>query len=68
MAKKVTIEALGGEPMVCDNLNTIQDAFNQLGLEGSYSASVDGEPVADMLHLLQDYNYVSFAPAVKGGN
>lgn len=65
-AKKVTVQVLGGEPTVCDCLSTVEDAFNELGLEGTYSATVNGEP-ADFSQVLEDFNYVCFSPAVKGG-
>jgi hypothetical protein len=65
-AKKVTAQVLGGEAQVLDCCKTVEDAFEELGLEGNYTATVNGEPV-DMDYELSDFEYVSFAPAVKGG-
>lgn len=66
-AKKVTAQVLGGEAQILDCVDTVQEAFEELGLEGSYTATVNGDP-ADMDQELSDYEYVSFSPAVKGGS
>lgn len=66
-AKNITAQVIGGEPQVFDNdLQTVQDAYDALGLEGSYAATVNGEP-ADMDQELEDFEFVTFSPAVKGG-
>ena len=65
-AKKVTAQVLGGEAQILDCVDTVQEAFEELGLEGNYTATVNGDP-ADMDQELSDYEYVSFSPAVKGG-
>ncbi len=65
-AKKVTAQVLGGEAQVLDRCSTVEDAFEELGLDGSYTATVNGEPV-DMDYELSDYEFVCFSPAVKGG-
>lgn len=66
MAKNITAQALGGSPKVIE-ASTVQDAFNQLGLSGNYTASINGETAA-MDDFLCDYSFVTFAQAVKGGN
>jgi hypothetical protein len=66
MAKNITAQALGGAPKVIE-ADTVSDAFNQLGLSGNYTASVNGD-TAEMSQELNDYEFVSFAQAVKGGN
>lgn len=65
MAKNITAQVLGGAPKVIE-AGTVQDAMNALGLTGNYSATVNGD-AADMDTELNDYEFVSFAPAVKGG-
>ena len=65
-AKNITAQVIGGESVVLDKCATVEDAFEELGLEGSYTATVNGEP-ADMDQELDDYEFVTFSPAVKGG-
>lgn len=65
MAQNVTAQVLGGQPRVIE-AETVQEAFDLLNLSGNYTASINGEP-ADLQDELEDYNFVSFAPAVKGG-
>lgn len=65
MAKNITAQALGGQAKVIE-ADTVSDAFNQLGLSGNYTASINGEP-ASMSDSLEEYNFVTFAQAVKGG-
>lgn len=65
-AKKITAQVLGGESQVLERCETVQDAFDELDLDGSYTATVNGEPV-DMDYELSDYEFVCFSPAVKGG-
>jgi hypothetical protein len=65
-AKKVTAQVLGGESQVLDCCSTVQDAFDDLELEGQYTATINGEPV-DFDQELNDYEFLCFSPAVKGG-
>lgn len=65
MAQNITVQAVGGTPKVIQ-ANTVQEAFNALGLTGNYTATVNGEP-ASMEDTLNDFEFVSFAVAVKGG-
>lgn len=64
MAQKVTVQAVGGQPKVFDNIETVGELKEQMNL-GSYQASVNGEP-ADDDYELSDYEFVSLAPKVKG--
>ena len=65
MAKNITAKVVGGEAEVVE-ANTVQDAFNALGLDGSYTATVNGQ-AADFSQSLSDYQFVSFSEKVKGG-
>lgn len=65
MAKNITAQVLGGSPKVIE-AETVQDAFNALGLNGNYTATINGD-AAEMSDGLDDYSFVSFAQAVKGG-
>ena len=65
MAKNVTAQVLGGTPKVIE-AETVRDAYKELALDGSYTPTVNGEP-AEMDDDLNDYEFVNFAPAVKGG-
>ena len=65
MAKNITVQALGGQPKVIEAAS-VSDAFQALGLTGNYTASVNGE-AANMSDALNDYEFVTFAQAVKGG-
>ena len=65
MAKKVTAVMVGGQTKVIE-ANTVQDAYDALGLTGSYTATINGD-AADMDDELVDFYFVSFAEKVKGG-
>lgn len=67
MAKNIQAQVLGGETKTGLEAETVQGVYTQLGLSGQYAASVNGEPVEGMSEQLEDYNYVMFSPAVKGG-
>lgn len=66
MAKNVTAQVLGGQTKVLQDVDTVQDVLNALELDGAYAASVNGEPATNESEL-NDYEFVSFSPAVKGG-
>lgn len=67
MANNVTTQVLGGSAKVLQNVDTVQDVLDALELSGnSYTASINGEP-AEMDSELNDYEFVTFAAAVKGG-
>lgn len=67
MADKITAQVLGGQPKTFDDVETVGDLRKELKLERGYTATVNGEP-ADDDQDLNDYEFVSFAPAVKGGS
>lgn len=66
MAKNITAMVLGGQNKVLNEVDTVQEVLNELGLEGSFAVTINGEP-AELSSELNDYEFVSFAPAVKGG-
>lgn len=65
MAKKINCQVIGGTPITHDDVATVADAARKMGADG-YQAQVNGEP-AQLGQRLNDYDFVSFAPAVKGG-
>lgn len=65
MATNVTAKVVGGQAKTV-SANTVQDAYNALGLTGSYTASVNGES-AEMSDTIGEYSFVDFAEKVKGG-
>jgi sulfur carrier protein ThiS len=66
MANKITVQVLGGQPKTIDSVDTIQEAMDALSLTGNFTATINGEP-ATLDAELNDFEYVSLAPAVKGG-
>jgi hypothetical protein len=66
MATKVTGQLLGGAPKTFEDVHRVRDVYEKLGLSGNYTATVNGEP-ADMSTEIEDYTFVSFTEAVKGG-
>jgi hypothetical protein len=65
MASKITVQVLGGEAKVIDNVETIADVKRKLGVT-NHSASINGE-AADDNDEVSDYSYVTLSPSVKGG-
>lgn len=66
MAKNISVSVFGGAQKTALELNTVKDAYNALGLSGNYTATVNGDP-ADLNQELNDYEFVSFTQALKGG-
>lgn len=64
MAKNITIQVSGGTPKVIE-ASTVRDAYNALGLSGTYNMTVNGDPVT-LDTELNDYEFVFFATAIKG--
>jgi len=62
----VIATAVGGDPKRLD-AESVADVKDQLGLASTYTATVNGEP-ADDDTFLSDEDFVSLAPAVKGGS
>lgn len=67
MANNIKAQVSGGEVKSYDGVDTVGDVRKKLGLNSSYVATVNGEPEDDECEL-DDYNFVAFAPAVKGGS
>lgn len=65
MADKVTVQVLGGSPQVIDGVNTIADIKRKLALQ-NHAASINGDAAADK-DSVDDFNYVTLSPSVKGG-
>lgn len=65
MAKNVIAQALGGSKQVYDDVYTVKDVRNKLGLGTQYKAMVDGRNAEDNTSVT-DGNYVSFSEQVKG--
>lgn len=66
MAKNVIAQPLGGEKKVLDDVYTLLDVKNKLALTGNYTATVNGNPQSDD-YAIEEGDFVSLAPAVKGG-
>ena len=63
--KTVMAKALGGQAQEVQ-ATTVIEAQKALGLEGNYTATIDGEPASDDSPL-NDNDIVIFTKAVKGG-
>lgn len=59
-------KVIGGTLKEYSGVSTVQDLASVMGLEGSYTAQVNGEP-ADFGDYLEDTDFVTFTKAVKGG-
>lgn len=66
MARSISAQVLGGQTQTFNGVETVEDVRKKLGLQAGYTATVNGEP-ADDDQDLNDYEFVAFAPAVKGG-
>lgn len=67
MANKVNAQVLGGATKTLDNVETVQDVMDKMGLSGSYTIKMNGETV-EAGDSLEDYAFLSFGEKVKGGN
>jgi len=56
----------GGDPKRVNDVETVQDVKDELGLEGNYTAAINGD-TASLSDLVENEQYVTFATAVKGG-
>lgn len=61
---KVTGQVIGGSAKVFENASTVGE-IKELMNAKTHTATVNGEP-ADDSDELNDYDFVSLAPAVKG--
>lgn len=62
----IVAKVVGGDKQFLDDVDTVQDAFDQLQLEGNYTAMVNREP-ASFEDELDDDDFVTFTVAVKAG-
>ncbi len=67
MAKNVQAQVAGGEIKQYRGVDEVSDLREKIGLGKDHTATINGEPAADGDEL-NDYDFVSFAPAVKGGS
>ena len=65
MANKITAVVLGGNPVVLDDVETIGDVKARLSVT-RHTATVNGEPAENDFEL-EDFEFVSLSPSVKGG-
>lgn len=63
---KVTTQVLGGRDKILNDARSVSDAKSQLGLTGNYAVTINGEPANDNDEL-NEFDFLTFAPAVKGG-
>ena len=67
MAKEVIGKVLGGDPQTFSDVRTVEDVKHKLKLNGAnYTAAINGDP-AELSDRVNDYDQVTFSPAVKGG-
>lgn len=62
---KVTAQVLGGEVKVLEGVECVGDVKEEMSV-ASHTATVNGEPADDDFEL-EDYEFVSLSPSVKGG-
>lgn len=60
----VTAQAIGGKPQLVQDVATVGDIKAKLALT-NYAATINGEPAEDGDEL-EDGQFVTFAPQVKG--
>lgn len=65
MANLVHAQVLGGSVKELKDVTTVADVKRQLNVP-TYTATVNGEPAEDG-DTLEEYEFVSLSPAVKGG-
>jgi hypothetical protein len=58
-------KVVGGKVKEFD-VETVRELKEEMGLEGNYSAQINGEP-ADLSDDLNDHDFVTFTQSVKGG-
>lgn len=66
MANNVFAVVLGGQRQEFSGVSNVGDVRQRMGLNSSYQATLNGRPVSDS-EPVQDYNFISFAEKVKGG-
>jgi len=66
MACHLHAQVLGGQVKTELQADTVGELMDKMDLAGQYAATINGRP-GDRDTRLTDYNFVTFAPAVKGG-
>ncbi len=66
MAKNVTVQIVGGESKVVNDVNTVSDCAKLIGATEGYTGAINGES-AEFSEEVEDYNNVTFSKASKGG-
>lgn len=62
---KVQAQVVGGSVKIHEDMETVGEVRAAMNIGANYSVTVNGEP-ADDEHELADYEFVAFAPQVKG--
>ena len=65
MSNNVVAQVVGGKKQVHDDVETVADVRNKMGLASNYTASINGEPASDT-SIVDDSDFVTFAESVKG--
>lgn len=66
MASNIMAQVAGGTKQVVENVQTVRDVAQKMGIESGYTATVNGD-TAEMSEELSEGDFVSFAKSVKGG-
>lgn len=66
MARNIIAQAVGGQKRVLENVSTVGEARSALGLDAAYSADVNGTGSKPDSFILNEGDFVAFAPQVKG--
>jgi sulfur carrier protein ThiS len=66
MAMNVIGQQLGGDKLVCDNVETVGAVRRKLNIPADYAAAVNGDSASDNT-AVDDNDFVTFSRKVKGG-
>jgi hypothetical protein len=66
MANNVTVVELGGQPKVIQNVSSVKEAAEQLGIALDLTPTVNGKS-ATYDTSISDFAFISFGAKVKGG-
>ena len=62
----ISAKVTGGSLEIFEDVNTVSELISEMGLEGNYTAMINGSP-ADLSDSLTDDDFVSLTKSVKGG-
>lgn len=65
MANKIQAQVVGGAIKSFDGVETVGEVREKMNLGANYTVTVNGE-AQDNDYELSDYEFVAFAPSVKG--